>query len=239
MSASWILHRLYSQDPSSLDFLRHLSSLIRHDEEEHFLTSLQGSESTRLVDFLDGVRTLPLVSYPATKWAPQALSAISANHKVSRQCLRKLQAICDRSSTLPSSYVLSDEVATVGGDPIPLGENTELLEGSCGDKKVSVKRPTATSADDETHRKVCVRHDASLSHPFTNACGVADVLQRSRYLEKLEAPEHRPFRRRHNESFANCLRVDAERDPDGVRPEKPRHEPDRPCKSFSAIACDR
>ena len=233
MSASWILHRLYSQDPSTHGFLRHLSSLIRHDEEEHFLTTLQGSELARLVDFLDGVRTLPLVFYPATKSASQALSAISANHKISRQCLRKLQAICDRNSTLPSSYVLSDEIATVGDGPIARGDNTELLEASCGGKKVSVKRPKATSDDDETHRKVRVRHvryGASLWHPLTNARGATDVLQRSRYLEKLEAPEHRPFRRHHDESFANCLRMDVERDSDGVHPEKSRREPDRPCK---------
>lgn len=157
MSASWILHRLYSQDPSSLRFLRHLSSLIRHDEEEHFLDSLQGLELARLVDFLDGVRTLPVVFTSATKPAPQALSAISANHKISRQCLRKLQSICDRNSTLPSSYILSDEITTVDDDPIALGDNTELLEGSCGGKRVSVKRPNATSDGNEIHRKVWVR----------------------------------------------------------------------------------
>ena len=56
MSVLWILYRLYSLDPSSPDFLRRLHSLIRHDEEEQYLSSLQGSQLTRLVDFLDEVR---------------------------------------------------------------------------------------------------------------------------------------------------------------------------------------
>jgi len=59
MSTSGILHRLYSLDPSSLDFSRHLYCLIRHDEREQYLTTLQGPELARLADFLDEVRTLP------------------------------------------------------------------------------------------------------------------------------------------------------------------------------------
>ena len=61
MSAPWNLYRLYSLDPSSLDFLPRLHSLIRHDKEEQYLSSLQGSQLTRLVDFLDEVRTVPPV----------------------------------------------------------------------------------------------------------------------------------------------------------------------------------
>jgi hypothetical protein len=58
MSTPWILHRLYSLDASSLDFSRHLYCLIRHDEEDRYLTSLQGPQLARLVDFLDEVRAL-------------------------------------------------------------------------------------------------------------------------------------------------------------------------------------
>jgi len=61
MSVPWNLHRLYSLDPSSPDFLRRLHSLIRHDEEEQYLSNLQGWQLTRLVDFLDRVRIVPLV----------------------------------------------------------------------------------------------------------------------------------------------------------------------------------
>ena len=58
MSATWNLHCLYSLGPSSPDFLRRLYSLIRYDEEERYLSSLQGPELTRLLDFLDRVSTL-------------------------------------------------------------------------------------------------------------------------------------------------------------------------------------
>ena len=57
MSTLWTLRCLYSLDISSPDFLRRLHSLFRYDEEEHYLTSLQGSELARLVDFLDQVCT--------------------------------------------------------------------------------------------------------------------------------------------------------------------------------------
>ena len=59
MSTFWTLHRLYSLDPSSLDFSRRLRSLIQRDEQDQYLTSLQGPELARLVDFLDEVRALP------------------------------------------------------------------------------------------------------------------------------------------------------------------------------------
>lgn len=64
MSTSQILQHLYSLDTSSPDFLRHLHCLIRNDEEEDYLSSLQGSELVRLVNFLDTV--CPLPSAPRT-----------------------------------------------------------------------------------------------------------------------------------------------------------------------------
>jgi len=57
MSASQILQHLYSLDTSSPGISRLLHGLIRHDEEEQYLSSLQGSELARLIDFLDEVRT--------------------------------------------------------------------------------------------------------------------------------------------------------------------------------------
>ena len=58
MSAIWNLHCLYSLDPSSPGFVRRLHSLFRYDDEERCLSRLQGSELTRLLDFLDRVCTL-------------------------------------------------------------------------------------------------------------------------------------------------------------------------------------
>ena len=67
MSTHWILHRLYSLDPSSLDFSRRLHPLIWHDEQEQYLSNLQGPELARLVDFLDDVRALSSAFCPVTK----------------------------------------------------------------------------------------------------------------------------------------------------------------------------
>ena len=60
MSTPWILHRLYTLDSSSLDFSRHLYSVIRHDEEEKYLSKLQGSELAQLLEFFDKVRAFHL-----------------------------------------------------------------------------------------------------------------------------------------------------------------------------------
>ena len=67
MPASKVLQYLYSFDISSSDFSRHLYRLIRYDEEEQFLSSLQGPELVRLVDFLDQVCTLFWPFLPVAK----------------------------------------------------------------------------------------------------------------------------------------------------------------------------
>jgi len=59
MSTSQVLQHLYSLDISSQYLLRYLYCLIQHDEEEQYLSSLQGPELSRLVEFLDKVRVLP------------------------------------------------------------------------------------------------------------------------------------------------------------------------------------
>ena len=59
MSTSQILQYLYSLDTSSPNLPRYLYCLIQRDEEEQYLSSLQGSELAQLVDFLDKVSALP------------------------------------------------------------------------------------------------------------------------------------------------------------------------------------
>ena len=66
-STFWTLRDLYLRDPSSLDFLLRLQSLIRRDEEEQYLSSLRGSGLTRLVDFLDELRAVPSAFHQFTK----------------------------------------------------------------------------------------------------------------------------------------------------------------------------
>ena len=62
MPTSQTLQHLYSFNTFSPEFSRCLDRLIRSDEEDRYLFGLQGLELTRLVDFLDRVRVLPLAS---------------------------------------------------------------------------------------------------------------------------------------------------------------------------------
>jgi hypothetical protein len=101
MSAPWILRRLYSLDTSSLDFSRHLYSLIRHDEKEQYLSSLQGPELTRLVDLLDEVRALPSTFCPVTK------------HSTGPQCHPHNRRCCARMSKQTASNLWSSRDSTI------------------------------------------------------------------------------------------------------------------------------
>ena len=141
MSASEVLQQLYSLDTSSLDFLRVLYGFIRLDEDEQYSSGLQGPELARLVDFLDDVRPLRLPSpfHPFPKQTLQALGAIPTTDDVFRQCLRKLRAICGYHTTLPSSHVLSGDLARVGESPVAYGSFSDVWEVSLGDKRVCIK----------------------------------------------------------------------------------------------------
>jgi len=67
MSTSQLLQHLYSLDTSSPDLSRLIYRLIQRDEEEQYLSSLEGLELARVVDFLDEVRTLLSSLYLVTK----------------------------------------------------------------------------------------------------------------------------------------------------------------------------
>ena len=60
MSTCQVLQYLYSLGTASPNLPSYLYRLIQCDEEDQYLSGLQGSELTRLVDFLDEVRTSSL-----------------------------------------------------------------------------------------------------------------------------------------------------------------------------------
>jgi hypothetical protein len=163
MSTPLILHRLYSLDTASLDFLRHVYCLIRHDEVDRYLTSLRGPRLARLVDFLDEVCALPSAFYPVTKRILQTINAISADGNLSQQCLQKLQTICAHRATLPSSYIISSKIARVGDHPIALGGVSDVWEGTYRGDRVSIKTLKVPLNDDQTFKKVCIRCGMPLS----------------------------------------------------------------------------
>lgn len=171
MSISQDLQNLYSLDISSPDFTRHLHCLIRDDEKDQYLTSLRGSELTRLLDFLDTVRAVISASHRLTKQTPQALNAIPATDGVARECLHKLQTICGLHAALPSSYLISDGIARVGSAPVILGGVADVWEGTYRGGEVSIKSLRARTRNQRTLKKVRIRCGACLSRQLKNTCG--------------------------------------------------------------------
>ena len=113
-NASRTLQRLYSLETSSSDFIRYLRHLIQVDQEEEYLTKLEDPELTRLVDFLDKVRTAPSTFRQLQDRLLQALDVIPANDDLARECLKKLHAICPDREASPSSHILSGELDNLG-----------------------------------------------------------------------------------------------------------------------------
>ena len=156
MSAIWNLHCVYSLDPSSPGFVRRLHSLFRYDDDERYLSRLQGSELTRLLGLLDRVCALLSTFRPATKQTLQTLGAIPPNDDIYTQCLRKLQAICSRHASLPPSYFASGGIARVGDNPIAVGVISNIWEGTYHDKRVCIEHLKVSLNDDQARKEVRV-----------------------------------------------------------------------------------
>ena len=170
-NASRMLKYLYSLDASSPDFLRFLRFLIRYDEGEQHLISLEEPELTRLLDFLDKVRAV-LSSICQFRDGPlQALDIIPTSDVVVTECLKKLQTICTHRGTLPSSCILSGELARGGHIPVAANANCELWKGTYHDKQVcifSYKTPLGNYCD---RVKVRIRYCLSSSRLLMDILG--------------------------------------------------------------------
>ncbi|KAF9785470.1 kinase-like domain-containing protein [Thelephora terrestris] len=124
MSTSQVLQRLYSLDIYSPDVPRCLYCLFRSDDEEQYLTTLRGSELTRLVDFLDEI-----------------LDVIPNTDDIFRRCLHKLRTLCGHNAILPSSYTISGSLSRVGDDPVGGGGFSDVWKGIHNGRKVCIKDP--------------------------------------------------------------------------------------------------
>jgi len=172
MSTSQVLQYLYSLDTSSKNLPRYLFRLIQSDEEEQYLSGLQGSELERLVDFLDEVRALLPAFRPVTEQILQALDAIPTTDDVYRQCLHKLQTICGHHMIIPSSYNVSGDLARVGDYPISVeGGNADVWEGTHGGRKVCIKCPRVSEEDLQAVTQVRVQHRMPSLRPLKNTPG--------------------------------------------------------------------
>ena len=179
----------------------------------------------------------PLCLSPNYKQTLQTLGAIPLNDDVYIKCLRKLQAICGHHAALPPSYFASGEIVRVGDNPIVVGAISDVWEGICRNKRVSIEHLKVSLNDDRARKKVRVWHGRPLIRVYLRTPVRAAVIhQTSSYVEKASTPKYRPFRRDHDEPVADHLEVDAERNPDGFHRGKSRCKSDQPCESFSAYA---
>jgi hypothetical protein len=113
--------------------------LFRNDDEEQYLSTLQGSELTRLVDFLDEVRSSLSVSFQLTEHISQILDVTPNTDDVFRRCLHKLRTICGHHAVLPSSYTISGDLSRLGDDPVDLGGFSDVWKGSHNGSNVCIK----------------------------------------------------------------------------------------------------
>ena len=166
MTTPQILELLYSFNTFSPEFTRCLDRLIQSDKEDRYLSSLQGPELTRLVDFLDRVRVLLSTSFPpAYEKTLQALGIIPVTEDVSRRCLHKLQAVCSHHGILPSSHIISGGLVRVGDYPVASTNLSDVWEGTHGSTKVCIKHPRITIKDRKHIEKVSDRGIGTLILP--------------------------------------------------------------------------
>ena len=162
MNTPQLLQHLYSFNTFSPEFSRCLDNLIESDEEDHYLLSLQGSELTRLVDFLDGVRFLPSPpSFQLTKKTLQVLGVIPVTEDISGRCLLKLQDICSRHRILPSSHIISGGLVKVDDYPVTATGCSNVWKGTHNGAKVCIKSPRISEKDRRGLRKVSNWHTIS------------------------------------------------------------------------------
>ena len=94
---------------------------------------------------------------PIANQTRQALGAIPTTDDVFRQCLRKLRAICGYHATLPSSHIISGDLAKAGEGPIAFGGFADVWKGTHGGRRVCIKVLRVSLNDDESLTKVRVR----------------------------------------------------------------------------------
>ena len=82
--------------------------------------------------------------------------------------LNKLQTICSDNAALPSSYIVSGELARVGDGPIAFGAIVDVWDGTYRDKEVSIKSLRVQTKNFEVLKKVRVLDHVYLSRVFTN-----------------------------------------------------------------------
>ena len=229
MSTPWVLHRLYTLDTSSLDFSRSLYSLIRYDEKEQYLISLQGPELARLVDFLDEVRTVSSSFH--TSSVREILNRPSVPSLQPTMLYENVYTSCKQSAVTTRPY--HPRTSCLVKSPEWVMAQSLLVAPPIYGKAFMMVRESPSSVGESLQtatrlpRSVCGPACLYQVHSMTPVV-TAVILQERHHVEKVKAPKHCPFRWRYAKLPASCLGVDAERKSDGVHRKKSKHESDQP-----------
>ena len=134
-----VLQQLHRLDRSSSGFQDRLGKIIDGEEFKQCVLSLQDGDLVRLVDYLDKVRQHIVLPHFPLKSA-QALDALNPSTPVFRKCLHELRTVCGTREILPTSYVLSGTLRSVGSLLFTPGGSNDVYEGILDDSRVSIKR---------------------------------------------------------------------------------------------------
>lgn len=87
----------------------------------------------------------------------QVVDVAPITDDVSRRCLHKLQTICSRHATLPSSYTIPGNLSRIGSDPVAFGGFSDVWGGTLDDRNVCIKYLRVSEQIRKTVEKVSVR----------------------------------------------------------------------------------
>ena len=105
----------------------------------------------------------------------------------------------------------------MGNDPIGAGGFADVWEGMYDGIKVCIKCPRVTKQTRRSVEKVSIRSRHIPSMSAKGGQRYIGILQGSNYVEEVETSECSSFRWCHEKPLAIYIRVDAKRDPNGVR----------------------
>ena len=150
---------LYTSETLSDECLPKLQFLLSSPSEIDVARSLQGTEASALINFLDRVSVLRAsLSISNLKHQPQALAQLHLNDKHRQRCLRLLSKMSKAQGIIPASYILQEELLCVENGKRRRGGFSEVSEGKYLGHAVAIKdlRPNGTGSN--RNFEVCLTH---------------------------------------------------------------------------------
>ena len=135
--------RLYKLDRSSIQFPEQLNELLQDDKWVEDLESLPEDELVELVDYLDNVRFISILTKPCSP-TPQILDSLDHADLSFREGLHVLGKICSPREILPITCGVSDELR-FDEQLVEYGRFGDIYKGTLGRADVCIRRIRAPS----------------------------------------------------------------------------------------------